>query len=312
MHFSKNVHQIGMNDMTLPTSVTIVEVGPRDGLQNEKTIVPTDIKLEWIKRLIASGLSVIEATSFVSPKWVPQFKDAVDVMKALSNTKAVRFPVLVPNTQGLETALKHGATEIAVFTTPSETFAQKNTNCSVAESIERIKAIINIAKQQRVRIRGYVSCVIACPYEGPTHPTAVSALTKTLLDLGCDEVSLGDTTGVGTVSSVKALLDTCLTQLSPSQLAVHFHDTYGQALVNIYIALQYGIHIIDASTAGIGGCPYAKGASGNVATEDVVYFLNGLNIKTGVDLAKLIEASKFIAEHLQKAPQSKVTQAWRA
>jgi hydroxymethylglutaryl-CoA lyase len=293
--------------MTLPTHVTIVEVGPRDGLQNEASTVPTAVKIEWIKRLMAAGLTVIEATSFVSPKWVPQLADAEAVMQALAPYPTVRFPVLVPNLQGLDAALKAGATEIAVFTTSSETFSQKNTHCSVAESLERIAAISKRAKAEQLRIRGYLSCVIACPYEGNTKPEVVRNLATKLLDLGCDEISLGDTIGVGTVATVKQLLEVTLQTVPIEKTAVHFHDTYGQALVNIYAALQYGIATIDAATSGIGGCPYAKGASGNVATEEVVYLLNGLGITTHVDLAKLIEASLYIASQLKKPPQSKVT-----
>lgn len=295
--------------MTMPSTVTIVEVGPRDGLQNEPQIVPTSIKIEWIKKLVAAGISVIEPTSFVSPKWIPQLADAADVMHAISSYQSVRFPVLVPNLKGFDAAIAAGAKEIAVFSTSSETFSQKNTNCSVKESIERIKAIIHVAKTHQLRIRGYLSCVIACPYEGKTQPEKVSKLAQTLLQLGCDEISLGDTTGVGTIPSVKALLETILKYIPTQQLAVHFHDTYGQALVNIHEALQYGIAIIDSSTSGIGGCPYAKGASGNVATEDVVHMLHGLHINTGIHLDKLIEASWFIANYLNRCPTSKVTVA---
>lgn len=297
--------------MTLPAFVTIVEVGPRDGLQNETQLIPTAVKVEWIKQLMDAGLSVIEPTSFVSPKWVPQLADAHDVMAALSQYKTTRFPALVPNLKGLESALAAGATEIALFTTSSETFSQKNTHCSVKESMERMQSIIIEAKRNKLRIRGYLSCVIACPYEGDTNPESVAHMANQLLQLGCDEISLGDTTGVGNITSVKRLLDATLKYIPNNQLAVHFHDTFGQALVNIYEALRYGIAIVDASTSGIGGCPYAKGASGNVATEDVVYMLQGLGINTGVNLGKLVAAGRFISHHLNRMPQSKVNIAFQ-
>lgn len=295
--------------MTIPSHVTIVEVGPRDGLQNEKEMVPTAIKIEWIQQLIAAGLPVIEATSFVSPKWVPQLADGSDVLAAIAPYTMTRFPVLVPNSTGLEAAILAGAKEIAVFAAPSETFSQKNTHCSVKESLERIQSLMTIAHDHALRIRGYVSCVIACPYEGLMQPEAVAEMAHTLLQMGCEEISLGDTIGMGTIPSVRRLLDATLKYIPATQLAVHFHDTYGQALVNIYEALHYGISIIDSSTSGLGGCPYAKGASGNVATEDVIYMLDGLGIKTGVNLEKLIEAGRFISQQLHRASQSKVTLA---
>lgn len=295
----------------IPADVTIVEVGPRDGLQNESQIVSTEIKIEWIKKLIAAGLNVIEPTSFVSPKWVPQLSDAKEIQNAVNSYPTIRFPVLIPNLKGLELALANGAKEIAVFTTPSETFSQKNTNCSVEESLERIQEIASLAGKAKLKMRGYLSCVIACPYEGPTKPALVTSLAEKLLDLGCDEISLGDTTGVGTITTIKQLLDNICQKISAQKLAVHFHDTYGQALVNIYESLHYGIKVIDASTSGIGGCPYAAGASGNVATEDVVYMLNGLNINTNIDLAKLIDASLFISRELKRLPRSKVAIAYK-
>ncbi len=294
-----------------PTRVKMVEVGPRDGLQNEKSVVPTDTKIDFINRLSETGLSTIEVTSFVSPKWIPQLADNQDVFKNINKKNHVNYPVLVPNLQGFEKALAVGVKEIAVFTTPSEQFSQHNTNCSVVESLERIAQIMQAAKQHQIRVRGYLSCVLGCPYEGEISPDAVANLAKTLSQLGCYEISLGDTIGVGTPLKTKQLLDIVMKQIAPEQIAVHFHDTYGQALANIYVALACGIHIIDSSVSGLGGCPYAKGASGNVASEDVLYMLNGMGIETGVDLSKLIAVGNDISNILQRKSQSKVALAYQ-
>ena len=298
--------------MSFPKSVKIVEVGPRDGLQNEAKTVPTDIKIEFINRLTETGLQVIEATSFVSPKWIPKLADHKEVYQGITKKKSVAYPVLVPNLRGFENALAAGVKEIAVFTTPSEMFSQRNTNCTVAESLENIAAVTKAALGNNIRVRGYLSCVLGCPYEGEIAPKAVSDLAEKLLELGSYEISLGDTIGVGTAGKTRILLDTVLKNIPPEKLAVHFHDTYGQALTNIYVALQCGISVVDSSVAGLGGCPYAKGASGNVATEDVLYMLNGLEIQTGVDLKKLIAVGRFIASYLEKTIQSKVNIATKS
>ncbi len=295
--------------MTFPKLVKIVEVSPRDGLQNEATPIPTDIKVEFINQLSDTGLKVIEATSFVSPKWIPQLADNTEVFQRIKKKSDVSYPVLVPNKKGLEAAIAAGVKEIAVFTTPSEQFSQKNTNCSVVESIDRITEIIYDAKNYDLRVRGYISCVIACPYEGNMAPEKVTALARILRKLGCYEISLGDTIGVGTPRPVRLLLDNVMGEIPVEQLAVHFHDTYGQALANIYAALEMGVATIDSSVAGLGGCPYAKGASGNVATEDVIYMLNGMNIKTGVDFAKLVAVGNFISKQLGRESRSKVAKA---
>ncbi len=291
--------------MTLPAFVKIVEVSPRDGLQNEKNIVPTDIKIDFINQLSETGLSVIEATSFVSPKWIPQLADHTEVFKSIKKHQNISYPVLVPNLQGFNEALAAGVKEVAVFTTPSETFSKKNTNSTVQESLDNIKQVTDAAKKHHIPVRAYLSCVLGCPFEGDIAPKAVTDLAMTLLDFGCYEISLGDTIGVGTPGSTKKLLDVFLKKIPEKQTAVHFHDTYGQALVNIYVALEYGISVIDSSVAGIGGCPYAKGATGNVATEKVVYMLNGLGIKTGIDLNMLIKVSRFITQRLPKLSDQK-------
>lgn len=298
--------------MPLPTSVKLVEVGPRDGLQNEKKTIPTAIKIDLINRLSESGLKVIEATSFVSPKWIPQLADHNEVYQGIIKKKNVSYPVLVPNMKGLEDALAVGVKEIAVFTTPSETFCQRNTNCTVTESLQRIEEITSIAHEHNVNVRGYLSCVLGCPYEGEISPNAVTDLALKLIHLGCYEVSLGDTIGIGTPGKTQILLKNVIDKIPQEKLAVHFHDTYGQALANIYIALECGIHVIDSAIAGLGGCPYAEGASGNVATEDVLYMLNGLGIETGVDLEKLIDIGRFITHYLDKPIQSKVNIAMRS
>ncbi|KAL6626419.1 hypothetical protein ACP70R_030145 [Stipagrostis hirtigluma subsp. patula] len=293
----------------LPRYVKIVEVGPRDGLQNEKDIVPTPVKVELIRRLAASGLSVVEATSFVSPKWVPQLADAKDVMEAVRNIEGVNLPVLTPNLKGFEAALAAGAKEVAIFASASEGFSKSNINCTIKESLARYNEVALAAKQKEIPVRGYVSCVAGCPVDGPVPPSNVAYVAKELHDMGCYEVSLGDTIGVGTPGTVVPMLEAVTSVVPVEKLAVHFHDTYGQSLSNILISLQMGISVVDSSVAGLGGCPYAKGASGNVATEDVVYMLNGLGIKTGVDLGKVMAAGEFICKHLGRQSGSKAATA---
>ncbi|KAI9194877.1 hypothetical protein LWI28_009858 [Acer negundo] len=289
----------------LPKFVKIVEVGPRDGLQNEKNTVPTSIKVELIRRLVASGLPVVEATSFVSPKWVPQLADAKDVMANVCNLEGVRLPVLTPNLKGFEAAIAAGAKEVAVFASASESFSKSNINCSIEESLSRYRVVALAAKELSIPVRGYVSCVVGCPVEGAIPPSKVAYVAKELYDMGCFEISLADTTGVATPGTVVPMLDAVMDVVPSEKLAVHFHDTYGQSLPNILISLQMGISTVDSSIAGLGGCPYAKGASGNVATEDVVYMLNGLGVKTNVDLSKLMLAGDFINNHLGRPSGSK-------
>jgi isopropylmalate/homocitrate/citramalate synthase len=296
--------------MSFPRKVQIVEVSPRDGLQNEKEIVSVKIKIELINRLADAGVSVIEAASFVSPKWVPQLADGAEVLAGISKHPNVSYPVLVPNLKGFENAVAAGAHEVSVFTTPSEKFSQKNTNCSVQESIARIKEVVDAAKAKQMRVRAYLSCVLGCPYEGNMPPKKVADLAKAIYEMGCDEISLGDTIGVGTPLKTKEMLHAVLKHIPVTKLAVHFHDTYGQALTNIYAALESGIAIVDSSVAGLGGCPYAKGATGNVATEDVVYMLNGMEIETGIDLRKLVEVGRFISLQLGHPTQSRVNRAF--
>uniref|UniRef100_A0A1L8E0E1 hydroxymethylglutaryl-CoA lyase n=1 Tax=Nyssomyia neivai TaxID=330878 RepID=A0A1L8E0E1_9DIPT len=294
-----------------PQSVRIVEVGPRDGLQNEPKILPATTKIELINQLSETGLQTIEATSFVSPKWVPQMADNMEVLRGIAKKSGVSYPVLTPNIKGFEAALAAGATEVAVFGAASESFSQKNTNCSTAESIERFRVVLEAAKKANVRVRGYVSTVIGCPYEGAIEPQAVARVSKQLLDMGCYEISLGDTIGVGTPGTMSKMLQEVLKVIPADKLAVHCHDTYGQALANILTSLEYGISVVDSSISGLGGCPYARGASGNAATEDVVYMLHGLGIQTGVDLEKLVNVGKFICEQLGRPSESKVNRAMR-
>lgn len=293
--------------MAFPTKVKIVEVSPRDGLQNENIILSTSVIVDFVNQLSDTGLSVIEATSFVSPKWVPQFKESDAVYKDIKKKAGVQYPVLIPNLKGLERALEVGVKEIAVFTTASEAFSQKNTNCSVAESLLRIEEVMQAAKRHKLSVRGYISCVLGCPYEGEMHPDKVANVAAELMQLGCKEISLGDTIGVGTPLKARRLIEKVVKRVPMKQIAVHFHDTYGQALANIFAAIESGVSIIDSSVAGLGGCPYAKGASGNVATEEVVYMLNGMGIETGVDLEKLIKVGKFISNELKRTPVSKVS-----
>lgn len=292
-----------------PRHVKLVEVGPRDGLQNEPSPIETRAKVDLINRLSRTGLRTIEATSFVSPKWVPQLADAEEVFKQITRREGVVYPVLVPNMSGLERALSVGAEEIAVFTTVSETFSQKNTNCSIAESIERFKPMIVRAHAESLRVRAYISCVLGCPYEGAIDPMRVAELAQQLYERGCYEISLGDTIGVGTPRQAVAMVASVAAFVPIEHLAVHFHDTRGQALANILACLPLGVSIVDASVSGLGGCPYANGATGNVATEDVVYMLQGMDIETGVDLGKLIETSIFISNKLGRDSQSRVTRA---
>lgn len=295
--------------MTLPSSVKIVEVGPRDGLQNEKQPVATDTKVELVDQLTAAGVSYIEVGSFVSPKWVPQMAGSDEVFQKIARKEGVTYAALAPNMQGYQRAMESGVTEVAIFAVVSETFSQRNTNCSVAECIERFVPIMTAAAHDNVKVRGYVSCVVGCPYEGDVAPQRVAEVAKELFAMGCYEISLGDTIGVGTPGSVTAMLEACLQHIPAAKLAVHLHDTYGQALANIYASLQLGIATIDSSVSGLGGCPYAKGASGNVATEDVVYMLDGLGIEHGIDLDKLIAVGNFISQKLGKDTDSKVARA---
>jgi len=295
-----------------PHSIRIVDVSPRDGLQNIKQNVPTAIKLKLINKLSRAGLKNIEVASFVSPKWVPQMADASDVLKQLDQNSAVSYTVLTPNLRGLERALEGGVKEIAVFAAASESFSQKNTNCSIAESLKRIETLIQTARDNHLRIRGYTSCVLGCPYEGEISSEDVSQLTKTLIDMGCYEVSLGDTTGIGTPIKAQQMLEKVIEVVPAQQLALHFHDTRGQALANILACLPYHIASIDTSVAGLGGCPYAKGASGNVSTEDVVYMLNGMGIQTGIHLENLVEAGHYISEQLGVINNSRVAATYQS
>ncbi len=322
----------------MPATARIVEVGPRDGLQNEKQIIPLNVKLELIRRLSHSGLKNIESGSFVSPKWVPQMADASEIFHYIREqkqinrknatfggrsaenpalvTSGITFSALTPNVKGLESALATGGVdEVAVFGAASEAFSQKNINCSIEESLKRFKPVAKLALDNKIKVRGYVSCVLGCPYTGAIPVEAVRDVSLRLLEMGCYEISLGDTIGVGTAGSTERLLTHLLSDknIPASKLAVHFHDTYGQALANIYVALQHNINVIDSSVSGLGGCPYAAGASGNVATEDVLYMLHGLGIQTGVDLAQIARASEFIDEALNnRATGSKVAAAQRS
>lgn len=295
--------------MTLPKKVRIVEVGPRDGLQNEKQAIATSAKVQLIDMLVDAGLSYIEAGSFVNPKWVPQMADSTEVFTSIKRKPGVTYAALVPNLQGYERAFAAGANEVAIFAAASEAFSQKNINCSISESLKRFEILTANAREQKIPVRGYISCVAGCPYSGDVDPHQVGNIAQELLALGCYEISLGDTIGVGTAGQTKQLIETLTKNIPIEKLAVHMHDTYGQALTNIYAALEMGISIVDSSIAGLGGCPYAKGASGNVATEDLVYLLNGLKIEHESDLKKLIDAGNFISGTLNRSNQSKVAQA---
>ena len=287
--------------------IQIVEVGPRDGLQNEKIWVETETKIALIEKLADAGLTKIEAASFVSPKWVPQMKDAFEVLSGIERRPGVTYPVLTPNLKGFERALEAGVTEVAVFGAASEAFSQKNINCSISESVERFRPVLEAAQKNSVRVRGYISCVLGCPYQGEVPLENVVNLAEKMLEMGCYEISLGDTIGIGTPLQAKKMVETVAEKVPVSNLALHFHDTRGQALANIYACLELGVSVIDASVSGLGGCPYAQGASGNVATEDVVYMLHGIGIKTGVDIEKLIETGRFISDVFGRLPQSRVS-----
>jgi hydroxymethylglutaryl-CoA lyase len=293
----------------LPARVRIVEVAARDGLQNEPAPVATAVKLELLRQLAAAGLEHIEATAFVSPRRVPQMADHEAVMRGLPRDPRLRYSALVPNLQGFEAAVAAGAREVAVFTAASETFAQRNIHCSIAGSFARFAPVLLAAREQGVVVRGYVSCVLGCPYEGAIAPAAVAEVARRLLEMGCYEVSLGDTIGVGTPAGTLALLEAVTAQVPVGQLAGHFHDTYGQGLVNVYAALQAGVSVFDSSVSGLGGCPYAPGATGNLATEELVYMLNGLGIASGVDLEALVDAGDYICRQLGRAPGSRVARA---
>jgi len=295
--------------MTLPSRVKIVEVGPRDGLQNEKQVVPTDIKVELIDRLAEAGLKVIEATSFVSPKWVPQMGDNSAVLAGIQRRPGVTYTALTPNLQGFDGAVQAGANEVAIFGAASESFSRKNINCSIAESLKRFEPVVSAASALEIPVRGYVSCVVGCPYEGAIDPEQVASVAKTLFDMGCYEVSLGDTIGVGNPASVQRMIEACARHVPIAKLAGHYHDTYGMAIANIYASLQTGMAVFDASVAGLGGCPYAKGASGNLATEDVVYLLHGLGIETGIDLAKLAAIGDWISAAINRPNGAKAGRA---
>ena len=297
--------------MSLPKQVSIIEVGARDGLQNEAITLPVDVRVELIERLVKAGIKTIEAGSFVSPKWVPQMDHTDEVLEKLNASSVkhqfdAKYSVLTPNLKGLEGAIQHRADEVAIFGAASESFTQKNINCTIKESLSRFEAVVAQAQQVGLPVRGYVSTVIGCPYEGYIQPQVVADVAKTLLDMGCYEISLGDTIGVGTPIKFKRMLDEVLKAIPVNQLAVHCHNTYGQALTNIYASLEYGINKVDSAVAGLGGCPYAKGASGNIATEDVLYMLQGMNIETGIDLDLVVETGRWICDILGRENQSKV------
>ena len=289
--------------------VRIVEVGPRDGLQNEKQNVPTEVKLELIERLAAAGLRDIEATAFVSPKWVPQMADQAEIMRRLKRHPGVNYPVLTPNLKGLEAAAAAGAKEVAVFASASEGFSQKNINCSIAESIERFIPVIEAARKAGIRVRGYLSCTVECPYDGPIAPAKVAEVASRLHELGCYEVSVADTIGTATPAAVLRMLEAVAAKVPVDRLAGHFHDTYGMAVANVHASYGFGLRVFDSSVAGLGGCPYAKGATGNVATEDVVYLLHGLGADTGVDLDALVDCGAWISEVLKRENGSRVGRA---
>lgn len=305
-----------MKTNALPKKIRIAEVGPRDGLQNEKQQVATATKIELIERLTNAGVQHLEAGSFVSPKWVPQMADSLEVMQTMPRKDGVRYAALTPNKRGYDQAVEAKADEVAIFGAASEAFSQKNINCSIEESLARFQDVVDAATASNIPVRGYVSCILGCPYEGPvTSENAaevfakVKQVTQALLDMGCYEVSLGDTIGTGTPVFTQQLLDVLLADIPAEKLAVHFHDTYGQALANILVAVQNGIAVVDSSVAGLGGCPYAKGASGNVATEDVLYMLHGMGIETGIDLQQLVATGRWISEQLGRPNGSKVGRA---
>lgn len=293
----------------LPTRVTLVDVGPRDGLQNEAQPVAAAHKIELVHRLQDAGLRQIEVTSYVSPKWVPQMADNAEVMAGIQRREGVRYSVLTPNMKGFEGALASRADEVVIFAAASEAFSQRNINCSIAESIERFRPVAEAARAQGMKVRAAVSCALGCPYQGEVPISAVDEVVQRLLDIGSDHIGIADTIGVGTAQRVQLVMEAALKRVPLAELSGHFHDTYGQALTNIYACLELGIHTFDASVAGLGGCPYAKGATGNVATEDVAYLLRGLGIDTGIDLDKLIDAAAFISGVLGRKPVSRVANA---
>ena len=298
--------------MRHPSKVRLVEVGPRDGLQNEALPVAADVKVELIDRLSAAGHSTVEAGSFVSPRWVPQMASTDEVMARIARRPGVSYPVLVPNKQGFNAAIEARCEEIAVFTAASESFCRRNTNCSIEESFARFAPVMEAARQHGVRVRGYVSTVVGCPYEGEVAPQAVAEVSRRLHEMGCYEVSLGDTIGVGTPAKCVAMVEAVAAVVPREKLAAHFHDTYGQSLANILAVMECGIAVFDTAVAGLGGCPYARGASGNVGTEDVIYLLNGLGIAHGVDLDAIADTGRFICSALGREPASKVAQALKA
>ena len=295
--------------MTLPSKVKLVDVGPRDGLQNEKGAVPAAVKIELVHRLQDAGLTEIEVTSFVSPKWVPQMADAAEVMAGIQRKPGVRYSVLTPNMKGFESAVLSKPDEIVVFAAASEAFSQRNINCSIAESIERFRPVVAAAREKNIYVRGAISCAVGCPYEGEVAPERVEMVARLLKEIGVQHVGVADTIGVGTPVKVQRAMDAALKHYDLNDVSGHFHDTYGQALANTLISLQIGVWQFDTSSAGLGGCPYAKGATGNVASEDVVYLLHGMGIATGIDLDKLIDAGKFISDFLERKPNSRAATA---
>ncbi|MFZ6760088.1 hydroxymethylglutaryl-CoA lyase [Undibacterium sp. Ji50W] len=297
---------------SLPQQVKIVEVGPRDGLQNEKESIPADVKIALVNRLTAAGFVNIEAASFVSPKWVPQMATSTEVMAGITRKPGVIYSVLTPNMKGFEAALAAGADEVVIFSSASEAFAQKNINCSIAESIERFRDVAQAAKQHKLRLRGSISCSFGCPYQGEVAVDSVSDVVKRMRDLGCDEIDIADTIGVGTAWQVQTVMQRVAEDFPIAALSGHFHDTYGQALANIYASLEVGISIFHSSVAGLGGCPYAKGATGNVSTEDVLFLMQGLGIQTGIDLNAVVDAGQFISAHLGRKAVSRTGNALAA
>ena len=298
--------------MSLPSKVRLFEVGPRDGLQNEKEIVPVAVKVGLIDRLTEAGLPVIEATSFVSPKWIPQLADAAEVLARIQRKPGVAYPVLVPNRKGLDAAIAAGCEEIVIFGAATETFSRRNTNCTIAEGIARFSEVCAEALARGIRVRGDVSVCLGCPYEGDVSPEQVSAVARDMAALGCYEICIADTIGVGTPGKTRAVFEAVARHVPIEKLAGHFHDTYGQALANTYAAMECGVAVFDSSVAGLGGCPYAKGATGNVATEDLLFMLQGLDIETGVDMTKLVAAGQFICDHLGRPTGSRVARALMA
>ncbi len=297
------------NIMTLPSKVKIVEVGPRDGLQNEKETISADVKVELVDRLTDAGFINIEAASFVSPKWVPQMATSAEVMARIRRKPGVVYSVLTPNMKGFEAAVAAKADEVVIFGAASEAFSQKNINCSIAESIERFREVAQAAKAHHIRLRGSISCSFGCPYQGEVPADSVADVVRRLRDLGCDEIDIADTIGVGTPKKVQAVMERAAKEFPIERLSGHFHDTYGQALANIYASMEVGIAIFHSSVAGLGGCPYAKGATGNVSTEDVLYMMNGLGVDTGIDLDKVVDAGQFISQHLGRKAVSRAGNA---